>query len=181
MTPKELYEELQKPVYGRYPYNRSGCGDGMEIVEEVISNYWRERFLVNHNAREAYELMNRELTLTFLTEQDVDWESVATLENSRNAYRFSAYYQRFAVGLFSRGVSLVTWTIYPDGMYFMDDDGFGMEDNEASILYGFIDRRARVVVPFQARDGYKCSENALNGAGIFQTDPGAVACGGARH
>lgn len=152
MNAKELYIELQKSVYDQRPYHRmKDWGEGMEIVEEVISDYWRERFLINHQSKEAYELMNRSLTLTFLTKEDVDWEGIKTLDNNHNAYTFSAYYQRFAVGQFKKGVALVEWTLYPDGRYFMDEDGYGMEDNDESVLYGFIDKQARVVVPFQAK------------------------------
>lgn len=151
MNAKELYVELQKPVYDQYPFSRmTDWGEGMELVREVISDYWRQRFLINHKTKEAFELMDRGLTLTFLSKDDVDWDGVKTLPNNHNAYIFSAYYQRFAVGEFKKGVALVEWTLYPDGRYFMDEDGFGMEDNEASILYGFIDRKARVVIPFQA-------------------------------
>lgn len=152
MTPHELYVELKKAQYDSRPYDRlTGMGDNMEIVEEVIDNYWRERFLINNADKTAYELMDRSLRLTFLTEKDVDWESVRTLDNNRNAYSFSAYYQRFAVEKFKEGVALVEWTLYPDGRYFMDEDGYGMEDNDASVLYGFIDTHANVVIPFQAK------------------------------
>lgn len=152
MTPQELYVELKKAQYDSRPYDRlTGMGDNMEIVEEVIDNYWRERFLINNAKKTAYELMDRSLRLTFLTEKDVDWESVRTLDNNRNAYSFSAYYQRFAVEKFKEGVALVEWTLYPDGRYFMDEDGYGMEDNDASVLYGFIDTHANVVIPFQAK------------------------------
>lgn len=152
MNDNELYIELQDKRYGEYPYERlMDWGEGMEIVSEAIDGYWRERFLLNHQTKEAYELMNRGLTLTFLTKDDVDWEGVKTLENNHNAYTFSAYYQRFAVEQFKNGVALVEWTLYPDGRYFMDEDGYGMEDNDESVLYGFIDRKARVVVPFQAK------------------------------
>lgn len=153
MNAKELYIELQKPMYDEHPYERDDdWGDGMEIVEEVIDGYWRERFLINNKAKEAYQLMDRGLTLTFLSKDDVDWEGVKTLENNHNAYIFSAYYQRFAVEQFKNGVALVKWTLYPDGRYFMDEDGYGMEDNVESALYGFIDKKARVVVSFQAKD-----------------------------
>lgn len=152
MTPQELYVELKKAQYDSRPYDRlTGMGDNMEIVEEVIDNYWRERFLINNADKTAYELMDRSLRLTFLTEKDVDWESVRTLDNNRNAYSFSAYYQRFAVEKFKEGVALVEWTLYPDGRYFMDEDGYGMEDNDASVLYGFIYTHANVVIPFQAK------------------------------
>lgn len=153
MTAKELYIELLRPIYDNRPYNRiKNCGEGMEIIEEVIHDYWRERFLVNHDAEEAYEIMTRGLILTFISEKDVDWDSVLTLENNRNAYTYSAYYQRFDIDKFMNGVARVLWTLYPDGRYFMDEDGFGMEDNDESVLYGFIDKKARVVIPFQAKD-----------------------------
>lgn len=152
MTAKELYIESLKPKYDERPYSRmKNWGEKMEIVEEVIDGYWRERFLVNHSTKEAYELMTPGLTLTFISKDDVDWEGVESLENNGNAYRFSAYYQRFAVDKFKNGVAMVTWTLYPDGRYFMDEDGYGMEDNDESVLYGFIDTHAQVVVPFQAK------------------------------
>lgn len=64
---------------------------------------------------------------------------------------FSEYYQKFAVERFKNGVAIVEWTLYPDCQYFMDEGGYGMEDNEKSVLYGFIDKKARVVIPFQAK------------------------------
>lgn len=152
MTPKELYTELQNPKYDSRPYDKlKNRGCEMEIVEQVINDYWRQRYLINHKEKTAYELMNSSLTLKFIEANEVDWEGVKTLENNHNAYTFSAYYQRFAVEMFKDGVALVEWTLYPDGRYFMDEDGFGMEDNEESVLYGFIDTHANVVVQFQAK------------------------------
>lgn len=153
MNAKELYIELQNPRYETYPFSRSkDWGEEMEIVSEVISGYWRMRFLVNHLLKEAFVLMQRDLTLPFISQEDVDWVDVESLDNNSKAYAFSAYYQRFSVGTFRNGVACVEWTLYPDGRYFMDEDGFGMEDNDESVLYGFIDKKARVVVPFQAKD-----------------------------
>ncbi len=152
MNSKELYIELQKSKYDNRPFSRmKDWGQHMEIVKEVISEYWRERFLINHEAKEAYELMDGSLHLTFISEKDVDWNGVESLENNSSAYCYSAYYPRFAVGQFKDGVAMVEWTLYPDGQYFMDEDGYGMEFNDASVLNGFIDRHARVVVPFQAK------------------------------
>lgn len=74
MNAKELYNELQKPIYNKRPFSRmKDWGEGMEIVEEVIDGYWRERFLINHNNKEAFQLMDRGLTLTFISKEDVDW------------------------------------------------------------------------------------------------------------
>ena len=42
----------------------------------------------------------------------------------------------------------VSWQLNPDGMYYRDEDGFGMTDDEEIEIYGFIDRQGRVVVKF---------------------------------
>lgn len=44
---------------------------------------------------------------------------------------------------------IMLWQIQPDGCYWADDDGFGMEDDEEIILYSFIDRNGQFMGPFQ--------------------------------
>ncbi len=151
MSPSDLYKELLKPCYDMPPYQRlSDMGEGMEIVKEFIGGYWGERFLINHNARTAYMLMTRDRRLCFVNEIDVNWNDVRSLENNSNAYSYSAEYQ-FSVYMFEEGVALVRWTLYPDGRFFMDEDGYGMEHCRESTLYGYIDRHAHVVLPFAAK------------------------------
>ena len=151
-TKEELYTELTRARYDWHPYKRNkDIGNNMEVMSELIGQYRRERFLINHEDRTAYVLQDRNLTLRFLTEEDVDWTSVERLPHNKNAYEFSAYYPIFHIGTFEDGVATVKWTIFPDGMYFKDEDGFGMEDNEESALYGKIDRQGRVVEKFHAR------------------------------
>ena len=43
----------------------------------------------------------------------------------------------------------VSWQINPDGRYYMDEDGYGMTDDEETEIYGFIDQNAKVVVKFK--------------------------------
>ena len=38
---------------------------------------------------------------------------------------------------------------YPDGRYFADEDGYGMEDNEEENVYCIIDSNLRIVIPWQ--------------------------------
>lgn len=42
----------------------------------------------------------------------------------------------------------VRWQLNPDGMYYRDEDGFGMTDDEEINLYGAIDRKGKVVKKF---------------------------------
>lgn len=44
----------------------------------------------------------------------------------------------------------VSWQINPDGRYYMDDDGFGMTDDEEITIYGYIDHKGKVVSKFHA-------------------------------
>lgn len=39
--------------------------------------------------------------------------------------------------------------LYPDGMYFADNDGFGMEDNNEVIVYAIIDTNLDIIEPFR--------------------------------
>lgn len=64
----------------------------MEIVEEFVAGYWKERFLINNAEKTVYKLMDRSFRLTFLTEMDVDWESVKTLEYNSNHWHSCIYF-----------------------------------------------------------------------------------------
>lgn len=50
---------------------------------------------------------------------------------------------------FKNGVCAISWTVYPDGRYFEDEDGFGGEDNAEEKAYCIINRDLEIIVPFQ--------------------------------
>lgn len=60
----------------------------------------------------------------------------------------SAQFPTFVRG-FHNGIAEVAWQLNPDGRYYMDDDGFGMTDDEEITVYGFIDAKMNVLVKFQ--------------------------------
>lgn len=46
MTSRKLYEELIGSRYNWHPYKRDkNRGEDMEILSQLITGYWRERFL----------------------------------------------------------------------------------------------------------------------------------------
>lgn len=53
---------------------------------------------------------------------------------------------------FKNGMCAITWTLYPDGRYFADSDGFGMEDNDEEVVYAIIDTDLDIVEPFRPID-----------------------------
>lgn len=44
---------------------------------------------------------------------------------------------------------IMLWQIQPDGRYWADDDGFGMEDEEEVTLYTYVDRNGQFTGPFR--------------------------------
>lgn len=50
---------------------------------------------------------------------------------------------------FKNGLCAISWTLYPDGRYFADEDGFGMEDNDEVVIYGILNTNLEFVEPFR--------------------------------
>ena len=46
------------------------------------------------------------------------------------------------------GLIALSWMLYPDGRYFADEDGYGMEDNDEVKVYCVLDDNLQVVRPF---------------------------------
>lgn len=145
-----MYAMLEKDEYRQYPFSVKDLGDGMAIVDEVISGYWKPRFLVDNRAKRAVEFMDVNYRLKTVEEKDVDWDSLSALPEKAIsiARNFLLRYPSF-VKMFKNGVAEVSWQLNPDGYYFMDSDGFGMTDDKEVTVYGFIDRNGKVVVPFR--------------------------------
>ncbi len=53
---------------------------------------------------------------------------------------------------FRKGLCALTWMLYPDGRYFADEYGFGMEDNREEEVYAIINADLEIVEPFKPID-----------------------------
>ena len=71
------------------------------------------------------------------------------MEHNYDAKRLVADYGGLSIGDYQDGLAYVSWMLYPDGRYFADEDGFGMEDNDEVNISAYIDTQCRVVVKFQ--------------------------------
>ena len=140
-SPEEkLYQLLNTDEYNERPYEYSDLGEGMGVIGETMWGWWKHRYLVNHNTKCAYEFMDKNQKLCTVTQDDIDWESLKGLPE---------VVQGRARALSFHFPSKVSWQINPDGRYYMDEDGYGMTDDEEIEIYGFIDQNARVVVKFK--------------------------------
>lgn len=146
---KALYSQLTSPAY-QIIYRIEDIGEGMSLAEEVIMQYWKPRYLMDNNTMCAYELLNVNEKFGTVTTDDIDWDSLKGLpEIAINRARNLDAHFPTQIRKFENGVAQVSWQINPDGMYYRDEDGFGMTDDEEIEIYGFIDRQGRVVVKFQ--------------------------------
>ncbi|MBQ9230616.1 MAG: hypothetical protein IJ190_05460 [Prevotella sp.] len=152
---ERLYGQLNTKEYQKRPFETNELGEEMSVVNEVIDQYWKPRYLLDHRERKAYEFMNPQERLVTVTPNDIDWDSLADLSDSdkRFARELNFHFPSF-VRKFENGVAEVDWQLNPDGRYYMDEDGFGMTDDEEVNIYGFIDRTGRVLVKFRTIQDY---------------------------
>ena len=149
-----LYTKLSAPSYNSHPYETNDLDEGMSVVNESINQYWKPRFLLDHEAKCAYEFMKPNETLCTITVDDIDWDSMKGLPESciTRAKNLDFHFPS-VVEKYKNGVAQVRWQLNPDGMYYMDEDGYGMTDDESEDIYGFIDRQGKVVSKFRCISG----------------------------
>ncbi len=147
---RELYARLNSEMYKPGDWQTENNGEDMSVVSQVIMQYWKPRFLIDHRAKCAYEFMDSSETLCTVKQDDIDWESLRGLPSEivGRARSLDFHFPSF-VRSYVNGVAQVCWQLNPDGMYYMDEDGYGMTDDEEVEIYGFIDRRGKVVVKFK--------------------------------
>lgn len=145
-----MYQLLKDKRYNDRPYQKESIGDGMSMVYQLFGEWWKPRYLVDGKAKCAYEFMDGNECLTTVTADDIDWESLKGLptEAIGTAKRLSFHYPSF-VRTYQNGVAEVSWQLNPDGRYYMDDDGFGMTDDEEITIYGFVDRTGKPLTKFR--------------------------------
>lgn len=150
MTETELYELLTSSKLPENEYDTTDLGEGMAAVIEKMYGWWKLRFLINHNTRQAWEFMDKNQRLCTITHEDIDWESVNELPSNAigRVERLSAHFPTF-IKRFRNGVAEVGWQLTPDGRYYMDEDGYGMTDDEEITIYGKIDQQGKVVKKFK--------------------------------
>lgn len=153
---KRLYEQLCGARYNNYPYETKDLEEDMALVNEVIMQYWKPRYLMDRRTGRAYEFMDGNEVLKTVSQDDIDWETLKGMPEKaqRRAEELCFHFPSF-IYKFSNGTAMVSWQLNPDGEYYMDDDGFGMTSDREINIYGFIDRQGRVVVKFQEAESKK--------------------------
>ena len=146
---EKLYRELCLSQYQGLPLVQNDLGEDMALVTQVIGRYWKPRYLMDKEARCAYEFMSIDEVLQIVTDEDIDWDSLKGLpQDAFERAKVHSFHFPGHVYQYKNGVAEVEWQLNPDGMYYRDEDGFGMTDDEEINLYGAIDRKGKVVKKF---------------------------------
>ena len=132
--------------------NRKGVivGDGIAFF---FGEGWRnyELYIANTITGKIRKLSTANGNL-LVDDNDIDYDAIAKeCENGIGNAQAKAI--RYA-GLnrwdgFKDGLCAISWMLYPDGRYFADEDGFGMEDNDEEEVYAIIDTDLNIVNPFR--------------------------------
>ena len=113
----------------------------------------RELYIANTQTGKIRKVSTEESLL--VNDNEIDIEAIAKVcENGLHNAQSKAI--RYA-GInrwdgYKNGMCAITWTLYPDGRYFADSDGFGMEDNDEEVVYAIIDTDLNIVEPFRPID-----------------------------
>ena len=146
---EKLYRELCLSQYQGLPLVQNDLGEDMALVTQVIGRYWKPRYLMDKEARCAYEFMSIDEVLQIVTDEDIDWDSMKGLpQDAFDRAKAHSFHFPGHVYQYKNGVAEVEWQLNPDGMYYRDEDGFGMTDDEEINLYGAIDKKGKVVKKF---------------------------------
>lgn len=143
----DLMADLEKSDdLADYYHRDMGCGM-LRFSNRSYGN--KQIFIVNPALKIIYPISEANGKLVGFTHDDIDWDSVNQLEHNGDAERLVADYGGLSIGDYQDGIAHVNWMLYPDGRYFADEDGFGMEDNDEVNISAYIDTQCRVVVKFQ--------------------------------
>lgn len=149
---EKLYKKLCVSQYKDRPYEQCDLGEGMTLVNQVIGEYWKPRYLIDNEAKCAYEFMTGDEVLQTVTNEDIDWDSLKGIpQDALDRAKAHSFHFPGHIYQYENGVAEVEWQLNPDGMYYRDEDGFGMTDDEEVNLYGAIDRKGKVVKKFTLR------------------------------
>ena len=129
-----------------YYHRDMGCGM-LRFSNRSYGN--KQIFIVNPAIKKVYPISEPNGKLVGFSLDDIEWDSVNQLEHNGDAKRLVADYGGLSIGDYQDGLAYVSWMLYPDGRYFADEDGFGMEDNDEVNIAAYIDTQCRVVVKFQ--------------------------------
>ena len=115
----------------------------LHVTDENIDEY-----LVNKTTGKIRQIASLGQLVGF-SDEEIDFETLDKIPNSHNAHSRSINYAHInRWDDCKNGLIALSWTLYPDGRYFEDEDGFGGKDNDELTVYCVMNDNLEVVRPF---------------------------------
>lgn len=143
----ETVETINFPMLEEY-------GKGYHIGEGIAEFRKGNAYvLVNMKTGKLLKISDSKRNL-LVEDRAIDFESIHDrLEHGYNADSKQVGFWLERVTAMKDGFCAMAWTIYPEGRWFEDEDGYGAEPNEnAEIAYCIISSSPAIVIPFQPMD-----------------------------
>lgn len=149
----EIKDDQKVLVHGYPPL----AGHEGHMLTDVVASFrgegWNncEWYLANVQTGKIRQLSTSGGRVT-IDDSDINYEVINLLceHGARNAEcKLLRYGSLGTWDGFKDGFCAISWTLYPDGRYFADSDGYGMEDNDEETIYGIVDENLNFVVPFR--------------------------------
>lgn len=136
--------------------NKSDFNDFEKVVElgcNVIMCWNNNELWLKNTKTEVVRQLYVGDYIRGFNDSDFDWKAIEMLEHNRNAYSGEMRYGKISRwDNFIDGYCAFCWTLYPDGRYFADSDGYGAEDDDEVEIYTILNNDLEVVVPWKPMD-----------------------------
>ena len=118
-------------------------GENMAVVNDEGKSFT----IINMETGKTRQFVSESGSL-LVDDSDIDFNTIEKGCPNFNGCKIVRYwFGRYSD--FQNGVCAICWTVYPDGRYFADEDGYGMEDNNEENVYCIINKDLEIIVPFQ--------------------------------
>ena len=148
ISPEQLYALLLNKEFETQPYKKEHLGQGMVAVCDTFREHWQPRFLIDTMAKRAYEFMSEDYHLITVQEGDINFQSFRLEDGAISVAKGRNVIYPITLHRFHKGYAMVSWPLSCDESNYVDEDGYGMTNEEEVIVYGFIDKQCRVIFPF---------------------------------
>lgn len=131
---KMLYNSLDKATSTDHLVEYDVLGEGMTVVRETLMDYMMPRFLMDDKTQRAYEFIDGQGKYLTISADDVEWVTILGIseQEKESIHRFSFRYPPI-ICRYRNGVAEISWQL-----------------NSEKSMYGFIDRRGRVLSRIRA-------------------------------